>query len=99
MPDILSIAAERMLADTKCKTVSWRSGTNGPLKARFADLLLFVCASPTDLRSEYGTRVSSVCLATKPGSLASNAPLERGNTACDDGFAHTGSHYQGPMDL
>ncbi|MGY2986431.1 SRSO17 transposase [Bradyrhizobium sp. USDA 4516] len=35
MPDILSIAAEDMLA-TKWKTASWRSGTKGRLKARFA---------------------------------------------------------------
>jgi SRSO17 transposase len=36
VPDILSIAAERMLASAKWKTVSWRSGTKGRLKARFA---------------------------------------------------------------
>jgi hypothetical protein len=34
--DILSIAAEDMLASAKWKTVSWRSGTKGRLKARFA---------------------------------------------------------------
>jgi SRSO17 transposase len=36
VPDILSIAAEDMLADAKWKNVSWRSGTKGRLKARFA---------------------------------------------------------------
>src|SRR5271163_190934 len=36
VPDILSIAADRMLASAKWKTVSWRSGTKGRLKARFA---------------------------------------------------------------
>jgi SRSO17 transposase len=36
VPDILSIAAEHMLASAKWKTVSWRSGTKGRLKARFA---------------------------------------------------------------
>ena len=36
VPDILSIAAEDMLARAKWKTVSWRSGTKGRLKARFA---------------------------------------------------------------
>src|SRR5262249_26468289 len=35
-PDILSIAAEDMLAGAKWRTVSWRSGTKGRLKARFA---------------------------------------------------------------
>ena len=36
IPDILSVAAEDMLADAKWQTVSWRNGTKGPLKARFA---------------------------------------------------------------
>src|SRR5262249_17086732 len=36
VPDILSIAAEDMLAGAKWRTVSWRSGTKGRLKARFA---------------------------------------------------------------
>ncbi len=36
VPDILSMAAEDMLADAKWQTVSWRTGTKGKLKARFA---------------------------------------------------------------
>jgi len=36
VPDILSMPAEDMLADAKWRTVSWRSGTKGRLKARFA---------------------------------------------------------------
>jgi SRSO17 transposase len=36
IPDILSVAAENMLADAKWQTVSWRNGTKGRLKARFA---------------------------------------------------------------
>ncbi len=36
VPDILSIPAEGMLADAKWQTVSWRTGTKGKLKARFA---------------------------------------------------------------
>ena len=36
IPDILSVAAEDMLADAKWQTVSWRKGTKGRLKARFA---------------------------------------------------------------
>ena len=36
VPDILSIPAEDMLADAKWRTVSWRTGTKGKLKARFA---------------------------------------------------------------
>ncbi len=36
VPDILSIPAEGMLANAKWQTVSWRTGTKGKLKARFA---------------------------------------------------------------
>src|SRR4029079_11662190 len=36
VPDILSIAAEDMLANAEWRTISWRTGTKGKLKARFA---------------------------------------------------------------
>src|SRR6188472_172801 len=36
VPDSLSIPAEHMLANVKWRTLSWRTGTNGKLKARFA---------------------------------------------------------------
>src|SRR6202022_1532767 len=36
VPDILSIPAEDMLANAKWRTISWRNGTKGKLKARFA---------------------------------------------------------------
>ena len=36
VPDILSMAAEDMLADASWQNISWRTGTKGKLKARFA---------------------------------------------------------------
>ncbi|MGH6629089.1 MAG: transposase, partial [Burkholderiales bacterium] len=36
VPDILSVPAEDMLADARWQMVSWRTGTKGRLKARFA---------------------------------------------------------------
>src|SRR5262249_60681528 len=36
VPDILSIPAEDMLANAKWRTISWRTGAKGKLKARFA---------------------------------------------------------------
>jgi SRSO17 transposase len=36
VPDILSMPAEDMLADARWQMVSWRTGTKGKLKARFA---------------------------------------------------------------
>ncbi|MET4316225.1 DNA-directed RNA polymerase subunit RPC12/RpoP [Bradyrhizobium sp. RT4b] len=46
VPDIVSIAAENMLASAKWKTVSWRSGTKGRLKARFAALRVRTADGP-----------------------------------------------------
>ncbi|NEV03300.1 IS701 family transposase, partial [Bradyrhizobium sp. UFLA 03-164] len=43
---ILSIAAEHMLASAKWKAVSWRSGTKGRLKARFAALRVRTADGP-----------------------------------------------------
>ena len=63
IPDVLSIAAEDMLADAKWKTVSWRNGTKGRLKAA---LPLSACAQRTGLRNGYGTRASSIFQGTKP---------------------------------
>ncbi len=46
VPDILSIPAEDMLADTKWQSVSWRTGTKGKLKARFAAVRVRIADGP-----------------------------------------------------
>src|SRR6201981_671804 len=46
VPDILSIAAEDMLANAKWRTISWRTGTKGKLKARFAAVRVRVADGP-----------------------------------------------------
>jgi SRSO17 transposase len=46
VPNSLSIPAEDMLADAKWKTVSWRTGTKGKLKARFAAVRVRVADGP-----------------------------------------------------
>ena len=46
VPDILSIPAEDMLADAKWQTVSWRTGTKGKLKARFAAVRVRIADGP-----------------------------------------------------
>ena len=46
VPDVLSIPAEDMLADAKWRTVSWRTGTKGKLKARFAAVRVRVADGP-----------------------------------------------------
>ncbi len=46
VPDILSIPAEDMLANSKWHTISWRIGTKGKLKARFAAVRVRVADGP-----------------------------------------------------
>ena len=46
VPDILSIPAEDMLANAKWQTISWRTGTKGKLKARFAAVRVRVADGP-----------------------------------------------------
>jgi SRSO17 transposase len=46
VPNILSIPAEDMLANAKWHTISWRTGTKGKLKARFAAVRVRVADGP-----------------------------------------------------
>jgi SRSO17 transposase len=46
IPDLLSIPAEDMLANAKWKNVSWRLGTKGRLKARFAAVRVRIADGP-----------------------------------------------------
>src|ERR1700739_1952163 len=46
VPDILSITAEDMLVNAKWHTISWRTGTKGKLKARFAAVRVRVADGP-----------------------------------------------------
>ena len=53
-----------MLAIAQWRTVSWRSGTKGRLKARFAAVRV---RTADDLPSGYGTRGSSIFQGTRLG--------------------------------
>src|SRR4029077_8552002 len=46
VPDILSVPAEDMLADAPWRSISWRTGTKGKLKARFAAVRVRVADGP-----------------------------------------------------
>src|SRR6059036_2016207 len=46
VPDVLSIPAEDMLANVKWRTISWRTGTKGKLKARFSAVRVRVADGP-----------------------------------------------------
>jgi SRSO17 transposase len=47
IPDTLSIAAEDMLAKARWQPISWRTGTKGKLKARFAAVRVRVADGPS----------------------------------------------------
>jgi SRSO17 transposase len=46
IPDILSMAAEDMLANAKWQNIRWRTGTKGKLKARFAAVRVRIADGP-----------------------------------------------------
>jgi SRSO17 transposase len=46
IPDVLSKAAENMLAAARWQTISWRTGTKGKLKARFAAIRVRIADGP-----------------------------------------------------
>jgi SRSO17 transposase len=46
IPDVLSVPAEDMLAHARWRTISWRTGTKGKLKARFAAIRVRVADGP-----------------------------------------------------
>jgi SRSO17 transposase len=52
IPDILSIAAEDMLADACWQNISWRTGTKGKLKARFAAVRVRIDGPPQLIRDK-----------------------------------------------
>jgi hypothetical protein len=49
VPDILSMAAEDMLAAARWQNISWRTGTKGKLKARFAAVRVRIADLPSAL--------------------------------------------------
>jgi len=46
VPNVLSASAEDMLTQAKWRTLAWRKGTKGPLKARFAAVRVRVADGP-----------------------------------------------------
>jgi SRSO17 transposase len=46
IPDVASMSAEAMLAKTSWRRITWRRGTKGPLRARFAAMRVRVADGP-----------------------------------------------------
>jgi SRSO17 transposase len=77
IPDTLSIPAEDMLANARWCTISWRTGTKGKLKARFAAVRVRVADGPPQRIRDKGQRIYP---ARRFGSSANTGRRERRNT-------------------
>jgi SRSO17 transposase len=63
IPDVLSVPAEDMLAGAKWQSISWRTGTKGKLKARFAAVRVRTADGPPQ-------RIKDKCQQHLPGDEA-----------------------------
>jgi hypothetical protein len=54
VPDAKSVSAEETLARTPWRTLSWRRGAKGPLKARFAAVRIKVADGPPQRIGDMG---------------------------------------------
>lgn len=63
IPDVLSVAAEDMLAGAKWQSITWRTGTKGKLKARFAAVRVRTADGPAQ-------RIKDKCQQHLPGDEA-----------------------------
>src|SRR3990172_9219765 len=63
IPDVLSVAAEDMLAGAKWQSITWRTGTKGKLKARFAAVRVRTADGPAQ-------RIKDKCQQHLPGDDA-----------------------------
>ena len=54
VPDVTSLSAEKTLATASWRTLSWRRGTKGPLKARFAAARIRVADGPPQRIGDMG---------------------------------------------
>src|SRR6185437_3252459 len=101
IPDILSIAAEDMLADAKWRNISWRTGTKGKLKARFAAVRVRTADGAAQRIQGQGSATS----AGRRGLAYRRTPCVRGEEilsrqpARRDEPAHARCHPKGTMGL
>jgi SRSO17 transposase len=96
VPDILSIAAEDILANATWQNISWRTGTKGKLKARFTAVRVRIAdgqgQGPATFAGGGG-------LAHRRTQVIGRKEILSRQPAGKDGLAHLGSHHQGAMDL
>ena len=98
IPDVLSVAAEDMLADAKWRTITWRTGTKGKLKARFAAVRVRTADGPPQRIKDKGQpgRGSLAHWRTARVRREKILPRQPGRRHRP---AHIGCHHQGAMGL
>ena len=79
VPDATSLSAEKTLATASWRTLSWRRGTKGALRARFTTQRIRVADEPPQ-------RIGDMGQQHLPGEeawlIANTAPMVSGSTSC-----------------
>ena len=97
VPDILSMPAEDMLANATWRTISWRTGTKGKLKARFAAVRVRIAdGAPQRIRDKL-TQIACTDVGCLPvpggcfptgGKTFDGLPTGFDVTVCPDGVRY-----------
>ena len=101
IPDILSMPAEDMLANATWRTINWRTGTKGKLKARFAAVRVRVADGPPQRIRDKGQQHLPGDEAWLIGEyrMSGEKKILSRQLAGEDRPAHVSSHHQGALDL
>ncbi len=101
IPDILSIPAEDMLANAKWRAISWRTGTKGKLKARFAAVRVRVADGPPQRIRDKGQQHLPGDEAWLIGEhrMSGEKKYYLANLPAKTDLRTLGGHHQGAMDL
>ena len=101
IPDVLSVAAEDMLADAKWQNITWRTGTKGKLKARFAAVRVRTADGPPQRIRDKGQQHLPGDEAWLVGEQRASGEKKYylANLPARHQPAHVGRHHQGAMGL
>ena len=100
VPNVLSISAEDMLAQAKWRTLAWRKGTKGPLKARFAAVRVRVADGPPQRIGDKGMQhMPRRGLARRRAARVRRAEILPGQPSCGRRSQDVGRDDQGALGL
>jgi hypothetical protein len=101
IPDVLSVPAEDMLASAKWRTISWRTGTKGKLKARFAAVRVRTADGPPQRIRDKGQQHLPGDEAWLVGEQRASGEKKYylANLPAGTNLRTLGGHHQGAMGL